>query len=177
MKPQLVGWTLRQLGDNSLDYCESQYDRNKYSPRDVYVSIETKYDASVNQFIILVSNPNLGNHDSGFTETRINSIFQDLDQFISSKRNLFKLTRGYQGDALKEILGIPTSLATKYYNGKEWNEPLIIRNGTGQEFEIRVVVDKINGRNYATIKTNPTDKFDNITQIEIRVPYHDHRSE
>ena len=169
---QLVGCAICQLSDSSLDHCELQYDKNKHSPR-YYVSIETKYDASANQFIIIVSNPNLGNHDSGFTETTVNSIFQDLGQFISSKRNLFKLTRGYQGDALKELLGIPTALATKYYNGKEWNEPLIIRNGTGKKFEIRVVVDKINGRNYATIKTNPTDKSDNITQIEFRVPYHE----
>ena len=51
-----------------------------------------------------------------------------------------------QGDALKEEVGTPYALGTKY-NGKEgwWNEPLIIRNGAEEEFEIRAVIDKIEG--------------------------------
>jgi hypothetical protein len=60
-----------------------------------------------------------------------------------------------QGDALKEVLCIPYALAAKYqsYFNKTWNEPLIIRNGSGKKFEIMAVVDKIARHNYADIQT------------------------
>jgi hypothetical protein len=48
------------------------------------------------------------------------------------------------------------------YNSKVWNEPLIIRNGTGEEFEMRAVVDKIGGRNYCTIVKKTAAANDNI---------------
>ncbi|MGH9978460.1 MAG: hypothetical protein ACRD8Z_21910, partial [Nitrososphaeraceae archaeon] len=86
-------------------------------------------------------------------------------------RNLFKISRGLQGDALKEEVGIPHALGTKY-NGKEgWNEPLIIRNENGEEFEIRAVVDKIKGRNYCTIIKKTIAANDNLTEIETHLPY------
>jgi hypothetical protein len=70
---------------------------------------------------------------SDLLEQRINSIFGDLDVFHSSKRNQFRISRGMQGDALKEVLCIPYVLAAKYqsYFNKPWDEPLIIRNGFG----------------------------------------------
>jgi hypothetical protein len=51
-----------------------------------------------------------------------------LDVFHSSKRNQFRISRGMQGDALKEVLCIPYVLAAKYqsYFNKPWDEPLII---------------------------------------------------
>ena len=167
---ELIVWAIRQLIDNGVDFVESNNDDNLHSD-DTRIYISTKYDPNTNQLIINVSNPNFGKHEAGFTEERVNAIFEDLNQFVSSKRNLFKLTRGYQGDAMQEELGIPTALASKYSKGREWNEPLIIRNGAGQEFEIRIVIDKINGRNYSKIKTNQTVRTDNYTQVEIRVPY------
>ena len=121
-----------------------------------------------------VRNSNFGLKDIGFTEDRIHAIFDDLDRFHSSKRNLFKLSRGLQGDALKEEVGIPYALGTKY-NGKEgWNEPLIIRNGNEEEFEIKAVVNKIEGRNYCTIMKKTATENDNFTEIEVRLPYNDH---
>ena len=167
---ELIVWAIRQLIDNGVDFVESNYEDNLHSD-DTRIYISTRYDPNTNHLIINVSNPNFGKHEAGFTEERVNAIFEDLNQFVSSKRNLFKLTRGYQGDAMQEELGIPTALASKYSKGREWNEPLIIRNGAGQEFEIRIVIDKINGRNYSKIKTNQTDRADNYTQVEIRVPY------
>ena len=56
---------------------------------------------------------------------------------------------------------------------KRWNEPLIIRNGTGEEFEIRAVVDKIEGRNYCTIVKKTAAANDNFTEIETHLPYND----
>lgn len=169
---ELIVWALRQLCDNGIDSVEANYDTELHADINTMIYISTKYEPNTNQLRITVSNPNFGKFDTGFTEERVNSIFNDLNQFVSSKRNLFKLTRGYQGDAMQENLGIPTALVSKYNKGKdEWNEPLIIRNGAGQEFEIRIIVDKMNGRNFARIKTNQTDMYENFTQVEIRVPY------
>ena len=56
---------------------------------------------------------------------------------------------------------------------KKWNEPLIIRNGAGEEFEIRAVVDKIRGRNYCTIVKKTEGANDNLTEVEIHLPYND----
>jgi hypothetical protein len=126
-----------------------------------------------NYLVIKVRNSNFGLKDIGFTEERIHAIFDDLDRFHSSKRNLFKISRGMQGGALKEVVGIPYALGSKY-NGKEWDEPLIIRNGVGEEFDIRAVVDKIGGRNYCTIvKKTTTRSNDNFTEVETHLPYID----
>ncbi len=170
---ELIVWVIRQLIDNGVDSVETNYDESINAHEDTRIYISTHYEPNTNQFIIKVSNPNFGKHEEGFTEERVDAIFNDLNQFVSSKRNLFKLTRGYQGDAMQETLGIPTALASKYSKTKkkEWNEPLIIRNGAGQEFEVRIVIDKINGRNYSKIKTKQTDRADNFTQVEIRIPY------
>jgi hypothetical protein len=139
---QLVVWAIQQAVDNAIDFNESNYDEEihaintdgcsgPFKFKMPTIDIETKYDPNKNQFIIIVRNPNFGRRHLGFTEERVHSIFEDLDQFLSSKRNLFKLNRGLQGDALKEEEGIPTALASKYNKGKAWNEPLIIRNGFG----------------------------------------------
>lgn len=170
-KDELAVWATRQVLENAIDFNESNYDEKIHS-RTPTITVSTKYDPKKNQLVIKVSNPNFGLHEIGFTETRIYRIFENLDRFVSSKRNWFKLFRGYQGDAMKEELGIPTALASVYNKGRsEWNEPLIIINGAGQEFKIRIVIDKLSGRNYAKIETNQTNKRDNITEVEIRLPY------
>jgi hypothetical protein len=60
------------------------------------------------------------------------------------------------------------------YNGKEErNEPLIIRNGNGEEFEIRAVV-WIEGRNYCSIVKKAAATNDIFTDVETHLPYNDH---
>ncbi len=75
---------------------------------------------------------------------------------------------------LKEEVGIPYALGSKY-NGKAeaWNEPLIIRNGTGEEFEIRAVVDKVGRRNYCVLFKKDAANNDNFTEVETHLPYND----
>jgi hypothetical protein len=79
-----------------------------------------------------------------------------------------------QGDALKVVLCIPYVLASKYqgYLNKPWDEPLIIRNGFGKKFEIRLVEDKIARYSYAEIQISeiPSDK-NGFTEVEARIPY------
>jgi len=83
-----------------------------------------------------------------------------------------------QGDALKEVLCIPYVLATKYqsyFDNIVWDEPFIIRNGFGKQFEVRVIVDKIAGSNYADIQISKIPTNNNgFTEVEAHIPY-DHR--
>jgi hypothetical protein len=59
-----------------------------------------------------------------------------------------------------------------YFN-KPWDEPLIIRNGFGKKFEIRVVVDKITRHNYADIQISEISSNKNgLTEVEVHIPYH-----
>ena len=96
-----------------------------------------------------------------------------LIDFIPVREIFSNLSRGLQGDALKEEVGIPYVLGSKYNGNEGWNEPLIIRNGTGEEFEIRAVVDKIKRRNYCTIVKKTAATNDNFTEIETHLPYND----
>ena len=167
---ELAVFGLKENIDNGLDFSEVNQTSNSENPE---IFVDIKYNKERNYLVIRVRNSNFGLEDIGFTEERIHAIFDDLDRFHSSKRNLFKLSRGLQGDALKEEVGIPYALGTKY-NGKEgWNEPFIIRNGNGEAFEIRAVVDKIEGRNYCTIIKRTTVAIDNFTEIETHLPYND----
>jgi hypothetical protein len=170
---ELVVFGLKENIDNALDYSEANFPSPSSENPEIFVEI--KYKREKNYLVIRVRNSNFGLKEIGFTEERIHAIFDDLDRFHSSKRNLFKLSRGLQGDALKEEVGIPYALGSKYNgNGKEgWNEPLIIRNGSGEEFEIRAVVDKIKGRNYCNIVKKGAAENDNFTEIEVHLPYND----
>ena len=166
---ELVVFGLKENIDNALDFSEVFFPSSSSENPEIFVDIG--YNQERNCLVIRVRNSNFSLKDVGFTEERIHAIFDDLDRFHSSKRNLFKLSRGLQGDALKEEVGIPYALGTKY-NGREgWNEPLIIRNGNEEEFEIRAVVDKIEGRNYCSIVKNTAASNDTFTEIETHLSY------
>lgn len=166
---ELAVFGLKENIDNALDISEVNFRPSYGENPEIFVDI--KYNAEANYLILKVRNSNFGLKDIGFTEERIHAIFDDLDRFHSSKRNLFKLSRGLQGDALKEEVGIPFALSSKYNDKDGWNEPLIIRNGTGEEFEIRAVVDKAERRNYCGIVKKTAAANDNFTEIETHIPY------
>jgi hypothetical protein len=167
---ELAVFGLKENTDNALDFSEVNLPSSYNGNPEIFVDV--KYNPERNYLAIKVRNSNFGLKDIGFTEERIHAIFGDLDRFHSSKRNLFKISRGLQGDALKEEVGIPYALGSKY-NGKVWDEPLIIRNGAGEEFEIRAVVDKIGGRNYCTVIKKTAAANDNFTEVETHLPYND----
>ena len=167
---ELTVFAIKENIENGLDVSENNLQTSNIGSPEIYVDI--KYEQERKYLIIKIRNSNFGLKDIGFTEDRIHAIFDDLDQFNSSKRNLFKLSRGLQGDALKEEVGIPFVLGSKYNGDDVWNEPLIIRNGTGEQFEIRAVVDKVARRNYCTIEKK-TATADYFTEIESHIPYND----
>lgn len=167
---ELAVFGLKENTDNALDFSEVNFPSSYNGNPEIFVDV--KYNPERNYLVIKVRNSNFGLEDIGFTEERIHAIFEDLDRFHSSKRNLFKVSRGLQGEALKEEVGIPYALGSKYNGKGGWNEPLVIRNGAGEEFEIRAVVDKIGRRNYCTI-VKKTAANDNFTEIETHLPYND----
>ena len=191
-EPELPVFLLQQMTDNALDSIESCASLATSIPGSYGVTATTtdnivcrennepqiyadiKFGDEKDYLATIVKNLNFGSEETGFTEQRINSIFGNLDVFHSSKRNQFRISRGMQGDALKIVLCTPFALAAKYqsYFNKPWNEPLIIRNGFGKEFEIRAVVDKIARRTHADIQTReiPSNK-NGITEVEVRIPY------
>ena len=191
-EPELPVFLLQQLTDNALDSIEScgspatsfpgsygvmattsdNIVCREYNEPQIYVDI--KFGDKKDYLAIIVKNLNFGSEETGFTELRINSIFGNLDVFHSSKRNQFRISRGMQGDALKIVPCTPFAFATKYqsYFNEPWNEPLIIRNGFGKEFEIMAVVDKIARRTYADIQIReiPSNK-NGFTEVEVHIPY------
>jgi len=168
---ELAVFGLKENTDNALDFSEVNFPSSNEGNPEIFVDV--KYNSERNYLVIRVRNSNFRLKNIGLTEERIHAIFDDLDRFHSSKRNLFKISRGLQGDALKEEVGIPYALGTKYNGKGEWDEPLIIRNGAEEELEIRAVVDKIEGRNYCTIIKKTAVVNDNFTEIETHLPYND----
>ena len=63
-----------------------------------------------------------------------------VDESTGSKRNQHKVTKGWLGDALKAICGIPYALTYDVGNDN-WNEPLIITS-RNKQFRIKPVIDR-----------------------------------
>jgi hypothetical protein len=80
----------------------------------------------------------------------IQSIF-NYDSFYSTKRNLYKISRGALGDALKEVACIPYAIADRY-DVQGWQEPLIITTSSGKRFHIRIQIDKLEQTIHSEVK-------------------------
>jgi DNA topoisomerase VI subunit B len=123
---QLAVFLLKELVDNAIDYIElyappitarttkTNGSISSIENEEPQIHADITYNHNDQYLVIRVKNSNFGIEDAGFTEQRLHSIFANLDVFHSSKRNQFKVSRGMQGDALKEVLCIPYVLATKY---------------------------------------------------------------
>ena len=162
---------LKELIDNAIDFIESgTHSDTDFKPQ---VTVTIKLDNSTIResktisLIIRNSNPNNRLVGKDNTAEAIQTIFQ-IGRYYSSKRNVFRITKGALGDALKEILCIPYALAEDLQIN--WKIPLIIRNA-GKEFRIYLQVDKFNDTN--PISTKVTESVYNIfnaTEIEVTLP-------
>ena len=91
---------------------------------------------------IVVANSNFGIEP--FTDDMIYIKIFDFAGFYSEKRNIYKISRGYLGDALKEVLCIPHALA-ELEQIEGWSEPLII-TGNKVSYSIRPKIDRVAGK-------------------------------
>jgi len=166
---------LKELLDNAVDYIETHHSRLADAGTVVVSIVKT------DKFLKLaVTNTNDGT--PAFTEERIKAIL-DPNSKVSSKRNQFKINKGALGDALKEVFGIPYALtrdaqenlelesADSITTNMEWDEPLIIKNNSvGEEFQIRLDIDRINQVPITRVSKYTHDRKENTTEIEVRVP-------
>ena len=123
----------KELIDNANDFVEEHC--KGYSPTiRVYISNNPAIG-----FRIAVVNPNDEPTQEVFTSEYLRMTFNYKVAF-SSKSNQYRITRGAQGVALKQL----ATLAYMQY-GKDWNEPIIFQhNGTVDK--VYVSVDRKGGK-------------------------------
>ena len=156
-KQHLIPFVVKELLDNAVDYVET-FGRKSDSDPVIGLKITDKK--------IIISNTNLQSKRNSFNLDKLNSIFA-FDSTFSSKANLYKITKGYMGDALKEVLCIPYALARDL--GKEWNEPLIIKYDD-KTYQIKPVLNRSEQTIKPDIKVQPRNDNSDETVIEVSLP-------
>ena len=142
-------FVLKEFLDNAVDDVEKS--NNPF--------VEVKISIRNNMLYIVVRNFNESNKVV-FSKAKLDSIF-NLNKFTSSKRGLFRISRGALGDALKYILGMPYALAKELHVTLE-EAPLTIR-ANQQVFSVKLNVDK------GDVKEEKQEHSD-WTEVEVRLP-------
>jgi hypothetical protein len=165
-KDRFIEFIVKETVDNALDFMEKEAPRlikkyGSFAPElKVIVSKESNY------LRIRILNSDCGT--SGFTEQFIRSIF-NFHESTGSKRNQYKVTKGWLGDALKAICGIPYALTHEVGNDN-WNEPLIITS-RNKQFRIKPVIDRAKKKLDADVEiVELSDQTSSFTEFEIRYP-------
>jgi len=136
-KGRFIEFIVKETVDNALDFLEKEAPRliKKYGTFAPELKVIVTKESNYLRIRILNSDC----ETSGFTEPCIRSIF-NFHESTGSKRNQYKVTKGWLGDALKAICGIPYALAHEVGNDN-WNEPLIITS-RNKQFQIRPIIDR-----------------------------------
>jgi hypothetical protein len=162
-KDNLIFFILKELLDNALDFLETFGHRNKDQ--------EPIVKGVLTQQKIIISNSNFGLESFG--EDRIKSIFT-FDKFYSSKRNIYRVSRGNLGDALKSVICIPYALAEDN-EIKGWNKPLIITENGTKSYLVHLKVDRIEQTINTEIESQSIVAAEDsgFTSIEVNIPIHE----
>ncbi len=162
-KEDIPVFIFKELLDNALDYLETLSNNTEFAP-EIHIQITSDRD----RISLAVSNSNIA---PIFTNERIHSIF-NFNNFSSTKRNQYKISRGALGNGLKVALGMSYASATENYNHDSWS-PLKIRTGD-KLYSIVLLVDKLNRKDTPiSVNINPeesilnNDSFDTTVEIEI----------
>lgn len=148
-KDDVYNFVLQQLLDNAVDAAENS--DNQVVQVEIFIQNNTLH--------IIVRNLN-ESHKVVFTKAKLDSIF-NLGKFTSSKRGLFRITRGALGDALKYCLGMAYALAKELHITIK-DAPLTIRTNE-KVFNIKLNVDKGN-------VMEEKQELSNWTEVEVRIP-------
>jgi hypothetical protein len=173
-KGRFIEFIVKETVDNALDFMEKEAPRlikkyGSFMPElKIIVSKESNY------FRIRILNSDC--ETSGFTESFIRSVF-NFHESTGSKRNQYKVTKGWLGDALKAICGIPYTLTYEAGNDN-WNEPLIITS-RNKQFRIKPVIDRAKKQLDADVEVVELsgDQTNGFTEFEIRYPLVAHGEE
>ena len=140
---------LKELLDNAVDDVEKSNNP----------LVEAEISIRNNLLYIVVRNFNESNKVV-FSKAKLDSIF-NLSRFTSSKRGLFRISRGALGDAMKYVLGLPYALAKELHVTIE-EAPLTIRTNR-QVFSVKLNVDKGD-----VIEEKQEQSY--WTEVEVRLP-------
>jgi DNA topoisomerase VI subunit B len=123
---------IKELIDNALDFIETNakkfvgLNQNPYVHLIVSTVEEEEGKNKVTKIVVRNSNAGI----NVFSKERVEKIF-NFENYNSSKRNRYQISRGALGGALKDILGIPYALAVEggsqiITNYEDWKYPLQI---------------------------------------------------
>ena len=155
-KDHLIQFVLKELLDNAVDFIE----KFGLKGREHVVKV------GLTKGKIVVANSNFGIEP--FTDDMIYNKIFDFSGFYSEKRNIYKISRGYLGDALKEVLCIPHALA-ELEQIEGWSEPVII-TGNKVSYSICPKIDRVAGKIPIEAQSQPSLTNENMTRIEFRYP-------
>jgi hypothetical protein len=157
---------LKEFIDNACDIVEKwQLSQQQNAP--ITIDIRNDPDKS-NTLTISVSNPN---PDIRPVFTNLEETFNYKRSF-SSKSNQYKITRGAQGDALKELGTIPYMLTNNTENSgsdKQWEYPLVFQHNKRIE-KVYVKVNRKDRMIQNRIERYPCDDEDTDTKVTITLP-------
>ena len=174
-KNELGNFIITELIDNALDFIESnakEFVKLNRSPS-IHLILSEEEETEIGKVTkITIRNSNPMGIDL-FTEDQVKKIF-DFDNYYSSKRNQYHISRGALGGAFKEISGIPYALAVEdssinIINYEDWKYPLQINNSKKRLIDVRIeLVDKIRKKirpkiidKKTPVTTSSIDKDDN----------------
>ncbi len=183
-KKDLDVFVIRELFDNALDFIESnakEFVKRNKTPYIHLISSEEE-NGKVTKITVRNSNPLVG-IDNVFSDSQIEKIF-NFDNYYSSKRNQYHLSRGALGGAFKDILGITYALAVQGEDSsnniatyQDWKYPLQINISNKRLIEVRIeIVNKIRKKiqskiDFKNIELEKNDSDNNdYTEITIYIP-------
>ena len=126
-------FAFKELVDNAADFLETCYKESSLTIR-VYIS----NDIATGLFRIAVTNPN-DKDIQIFPISNLKKTFNYLGAF-SSESNQYRITRGAQGVAVKQL-----AMLSYLQHGKNWNEPIVFEHN-GRVDKVCVVVDRKHGK-------------------------------
>lgn len=155
---------IRELLDNSIDFLTKLYKGSEG------MMITTEIFKDNNFFHFKVRNPNPYPHRV-FTNKR--AIF-DYEARAGTKQDLYVISRGMLGDAMKQIRAFGHILIQvddygDSFEDKQWERPLIIRHNR-EEWELRLHLDKARQSATVTPKCTRKDLNHPDTEIEFTLP-------
>ena len=150
-KKDLDVFVIRELLDNALDFIDSntkEFIKLNKTPY-IHLIVSEEENGKVTKITVRNSNPLVKINDV-FSEDQIEKIF-NYDNYYSSKRNQYRLSRGALGGAFKDILGITYALAVEDPDNnndikeyEDWKYPLQINISNKRLIDVRIeIVDKI----------------------------------
>jgi hypothetical protein len=155
---------IRELLDNAADFLTMHY----RGANDTYIKTWITKD---DEFLrIRVRNSNYKNIP---VLQDLDLIF-DYDMRYGSKQNVYVISRGMLGDALKQILSLGYVLIHLNDDGnsfvdEQWNQPLLIRHNR-KEQKVFLHVDKANQTAEVNIENSSEELACNGTEIEVTLP-------